>query len=157
MLGLLESAAAGELFVVGSWEFGVQRQTPNLNPSVDDLPHAQIPADAHRQRREIVARASGQRHQRLPDAQRPDPLGHKAEAIAQIPIKLPITVEDKKLASRIATDVRAIMASKVKLRDANRSDRDRTSLEREVDFRERRIDEDVFRLYGVEGLPDSRS
>ena len=74
-----------------------------------------------------------------------------------VPIKLPTTVEDKKLAARIVVGVRAIMVDKVKLRDANRSDRDRTSLEREVEYYERRIDEDVFRLYGVEGLPDSGS
>ncbi len=34
------------------------------------------------------------------------------------------------------------------------SDRDRGSLESEVEAHERRIDEAVFSLYGVDGLPE---
>ena len=39
------------------------------------------------------------------------------------------------------------------LRDGRLSDRERSSLEGEVESLERRIDEAVFKLYGVEGLP----
>ena len=73
--------------------------------------------------------------------------------IAQIPIKLPTTAEDKKLAERITDSVRTIMSAKVKLRGTSLSDRERISLEGDVESYERRIDEDVFRLYGVDGLP----
>lgn len=73
--------------------------------------------------------------------------------IAQIPIKLPATAADQKLADRIVESVRAIMAAKVKLRDDKLSDRERSSFQGDVENHERRIDEAVFRLYGVDGLP----
>jgi hypothetical protein len=47
-----------------------------------------------------------------------------------------------------------IMDAKFKLRDAKLSDREHKTLEGEVESHEPRIDEDVFRLYGVKGLPD---
>jgi len=75
--------------------------------------------------------------------------------IAQIPIKLPATSDEKKIASRIIESVREIVEAKGKLRSPKLSDRERRSLEGEVDAHERRIDEAVFRLYGVSGLPDS--
>lgn len=88
--------------------------------------------------------------------------------IRDLPIKLPATAEDKKLAKRITDSVRAIMDVKTKLRAAatpflgvkgglrptTLSDRQTTALEREVEAHEHRIDEAVFALYGVEGLPD---
>lgn len=88
--------------------------------------------------------------------------------IAQIPIKLPETAEDKKLAKRITDSVRVIMAAKTKLRDsvasfagiksglksAVLSDRETRSLEAEVEAHEKRINETVFALYGVDGLPE---
>ena len=46
------------------------------------------------------------------------------------------------------------MEAKTKLRDAKVSDRERGVLERDVENHERRIDELVFRLYGVDGLPE---
>ena len=73
--------------------------------------------------------------------------------LRQIPIKLPETAEDKNLADRIVESVRAIMEAKVKLRDDKLSDRERQSLKGEVESLERRIDEAVFRIYGVKGLP----
>jgi hypothetical protein len=87
--------------------------------------------------------------------------------LAQIPIKLPTTAEDKKLAGRIIESVRAIMDAKAKLRTpapsfseakgglkpAALSDRETKSLEAEVEAHEKRIDEAVFALYGVQGLP----
>jgi hypothetical protein len=74
--------------------------------------------------------------------------------IAQIPIKLPKTTAEKKLADRITESVRTIMDAKSKLRDGKLSDRERGSFERDVENHERRIDELVFRLYGVDGLPE---
>lgn len=73
--------------------------------------------------------------------------------MSQIPIKLPETAVDKKLADRIVESVRAIMEAKAKLRDDKLSDRERQSLRSEVESLERRIDEAVFQLYGIEGLP----
>lgn len=46
------------------------------------------------------------------------------------------------------------MAAKTKLRDTKLSDRDRKTLEGEVESLENSIDQAVFALYGVEGLPE---
>ncbi len=76
--------------------------------------------------------------------------------IRDLPIKLPTTKTDRQLADRVTESVRAIMAAKTRLRPGATpplSDRERTSLETEVEAHERRIDEAVFRLYGVDGLP----
>jgi hypothetical protein len=73
--------------------------------------------------------------------------------IAQIPIKLPKSAADRKHAARIVESVRAIIDAKVSLRDGKLSDRDRRTLEGDVETHERRIDEAVFQLYGVKGLP----
>lgn len=45
------------------------------------------------------------------------------------------------------------MAAKVKLRDAKLSDRERRTLEGDVENIEQRIDQAVFQLYGVDDLP----
>ena len=74
--------------------------------------------------------------------------------IRDLPIKLPETPDEKKKAARIAESVRAIMAAKTKLRDAKLSDRDRKTLEGEVESHENSIDQAVFALYGVKGLPE---
>ena len=73
--------------------------------------------------------------------------------IRDLPIKLPETDDENKKAARIAEAVRAIMAAKVKLRTGKLSDRDRKTLEGEIETQESCIDETVFRLYGVDGLP----
>ncbi len=74
--------------------------------------------------------------------------------LQHLPIKLPETKEEKKLADRIVDSVREIMNVKVKLRDRLLSDRERVQLEHTVEADERRIDEAVFALYGVDGLPE---
>jgi type I restriction-modification system DNA methylase subunit len=88
--------------------------------------------------------------------------------LQHLPIKLPTTAEDKRLAGRIVESVRAIMDAKAKLRapappfsgvkgrlkPAGLSDRETKSLEAEVEAHEKRIDEAVFALYGVDGLPE---
>src|SRR5439155_11240889 len=53
--------------------------------------------------------------------------------IAQIPIKLPETAEDKKLADRIVESVRDIMAAKSKLQRGSLSDRERKVLDGDVE------------------------
>jgi hypothetical protein len=74
--------------------------------------------------------------------------------LGRLPIKLPETKEEKKLADRIVESVRTIMDAKTKLRGTKLSDRERGQLETSVDAHERRIDEAVFALYGVDGLPE---
>lgn len=87
--------------------------------------------------------------------------------IRDLPIKLPTTADDKKLAGRIIESVRILMDAKAKLRGATPSrsgakgrrkpvvlsDRDTKSLEAEIEAHEKRIDNAVFALYGVDGLP----
>ncbi len=80
--------------------------------------------------------------------------------LQNLPIKLPETPAEKKLAARITESVRLIMDAKLKLRSGSPggtspglSDRDRGTLESEIEAHERRIDEAVFALYGVDGLP----
>jgi type I restriction-modification system DNA methylase subunit len=71
-----------------------------------------------------------------------------------IPIKLPTTAENKKLADRITGGVRTIIDAKTKLRATKLSDREKSQIESEIEANERRIDETVFRLYGVEEVPE---
>ena len=73
--------------------------------------------------------------------------------IAQIPIKLPKTAEEKKLAERITLSVRAIMDAKAALRGPWLSNSEKDRLEATIEAGEKRIDEAVFALYGVDGLP----
>lgn len=80
---------------------------------------------------------------------------YNKQFIEQVPIKIPETADEKKKADRITESIRAIMAAKTKLRDTKLSDRDRKTLEGEIETHEHRIDEAVFRLYGVDGLPET--
>jgi hypothetical protein len=73
--------------------------------------------------------------------------------LQHLPLKLPETADERKLAARITDAVREIIDSKTRLRAPDLSDRERGSLQRQVESLETRIDESVFRLYGVEGLP----
>jgi hypothetical protein len=73
--------------------------------------------------------------------------------IEQIPIKIPESTAEKKLATWVIESVHAIMGAKSKLQKDRLSDRDRTSLESEVESHEHRINEAVFKLYGVKELP----
>ena len=78
---------------------------------------------------------------------------YNKQFIEQIPIKLPTTPEEKKLAERITQSVRTIMDAKAALRAPKLSDGEMTRLEAAIEANEKRIDEAVFALYGVEGLP----
>jgi hypothetical protein len=73
--------------------------------------------------------------------------------IRELPVKLPSTPAEKKLAARIADSVKAIMAAKTSLQNTMLSGHERSQLERTVETYEKRIDTDVFELYGVAGLP----
>lgn len=77
--------------------------------------------------------------------------------IKQIPIKLPTTAADKKLAERITESVRAIMDAKAALRQPKLSDRETKQHEAAIEAHEDRINKAVFALYGVDGLPESAS
>jgi hypothetical protein len=78
---------------------------------------------------------------------------YNRQFIEQLPIKLPTTPEDKKLAARITQSVRAIMDAKTALRQPKLSDRETKQHEAAIEAHEKRIDEAVFALYGVDGLP----
>jgi hypothetical protein len=69
----------------------------------------------------------------------------------QIPIKLPTTVADNKLAERITQSVRAIMDAKAVLRQPKLSDRDTNQHHAAIEAHEDRIDKAVFELYGING------
>lgn len=76
--------------------------------------------------------------------------------IKQIPIKLPTTAAEKALAERITASVRQIMAAKTALRGgggAALSDGETRRLRSTVETHENRINEAVFALYDVDGLP----
>ncbi len=74
--------------------------------------------------------------------------------LEQIPIKLPKTSQDKKLAIQISSFVDKIIKAKSKLRENKLSDRERERLERDIEANESRIDELVCELYGVDKIPD---
>jgi hypothetical protein len=59
-----------------------------------------------------------------------------------------------KLAAKITESVRIIMDAKAKLRAPQLSDRETKSLEGEIESHENLINEAVFTLYGVDGLPE---
>jgi hypothetical protein len=78
----------------------------------------------------------------------------------QIPIKLPTTAADRKLAERITSSVRAIMDAKAALRPPlsatggpKLSDRETKQHEAAIEAHETIINKAVFELYGVDVLP----
>jgi hypothetical protein len=80
--------------------------------------------------------------------------------IRDLPIKLPTTAADKKLAERITQSVRAIMDAKAALRPpqpasgkAGLSDREIKQHQAAIEAHEASINKAVFELYGVDGLP----
>jgi hypothetical protein len=74
--------------------------------------------------------------------------------IRDFPIRLPQNAHQEMQANRIAESARNIIEIKKKLVAATTSQRERGSLETEIESDLRRINEAVFRLYGVDGLPD---
>lgn len=78
---------------------------------------------------------------------------YNKQFIEKVPIKIPETADEEKKALRIAESVRTIMVAKTRLQTVKLSDRERSTLEGEIEAHENRIDEIVFDLYGVSGLP----
>lgn len=92
---------------------------------------------------------------------------YNKQFIEQVPIRLPKSAAEVKCAERITRSVHAIMVAKASLRAGSRgtslvdsarrgpvlSDRELNQLEATVETHEKRIDQAVFALYGVEGLP----
>lgn len=78
---------------------------------------------------------------------------YNKQFIQQIPIKVPKTAGDRKLADRITQSVRSIIDSKIALRAPQLSDGEKTRLDAAIEAHEKRIDDAVFALYSVEGLP----
>lgn len=77
--------------------------------------------------------------------------------IRDLPIKLPTTAADKKLAARITDSVRAIMDAKTALRQPKLSDRETKQHEAAIEAHEDRINKAVFELYGVDSLPNNEA
>jgi hypothetical protein len=73
--------------------------------------------------------------------------------LQHLPIKIPATDAEKKLAERIADSVGEIVKAKNELRIPSLSDRETQQHKSLVETHENRIDEAVFALYGVDGLP----
>ena len=82
---------------------------------------------------------------------------YNKQFIEQIPIRLPDNAKERQIAERITESVRRVCDAKVKMRAGKLSDRERQSLEGEIESLEHRIDEAVFKLYGVEGLPSDET
>ena len=74
--------------------------------------------------------------------------------LAQIPIKLPETAQERKLADQIVERVEGIIDAKNQLQKGAAGDRAVERLEREIEGHQQRIDELVCRLYGVDEIPD---
>jgi type I restriction-modification system DNA methylase subunit len=73
--------------------------------------------------------------------------------LEQIPIKLPSTSKDRKLAGQISSCVEKIIKTKNKVQNNKLGDRERERFEREIEANESRIDELVCELYGVDKIP----
>lgn len=74
--------------------------------------------------------------------------------IRNLPIKLPQTLGEKKYAKRIADCVCTIRDHKTALRTPKISDGEIRRLESSIEANEKRIDEAVYALYGVDGPTD---
>ena len=79
---------------------------------------------------------------------------YSKQFIEQIPIKIPETSEEKKHAERIKESVLAIIDAKKSQRGPTLSDGEKSRLASTIEAHEKRIDNLVFRLYGVDGLPE---
>jgi len=73
--------------------------------------------------------------------------------LAQLPIKLPTTAQDRKLADAIAERVQRIIAAKKDIAKNRGNDRAIERLQREIEGHEQQIDELVCRLYNVGDIP----
>lgn len=79
---------------------------------------------------------------------------YNRQFIDGLPIKIPKTEAEKKLAKRITETVKTIMDAK-KTAHETMSDGDRARLESKIEAYEKRADQAVFELYGVQSFPDA--
>ena len=75
--------------------------------------------------------------------------------IQRLPIKVPASVQEQKLADQMIERVQRIIDAKKQLQKGEAGDRAVERLQREIDANQQRIDELVCRLYGVDEIPDS--
>jgi len=75
--------------------------------------------------------------------------------LAQLPIKLPETAQERKLADQVVERVERIIDAKKHLQTGVAGDRAVERLQREIEGHEQQIDELVCRLYGVDEIPDA--
>jgi hypothetical protein len=74
--------------------------------------------------------------------------------IKDLPVKLPVTKAEVAAAAQIERAVHQIVKAKPRLLTDELSDRERQSVERDVENLERIIDHHVLDLYGIDSLPD---
>lgn len=79
--------------------------------------------------------------------------GANKQYLENIPIKLPKTAEDKKLVRQIIQSVHTTMEARVALRAPMLSDGERRRFQSSIEANENRINESVFQLYDVKGVP----
>jgi hypothetical protein len=79
---------------------------------------------------------------------------YNKQYIEQIPIRLPQSPGEERIAQGVASRVERIIAAKVRLRGTALGDSERQRLEREVEAYEQEIDELVLRLYGIDKIPE---
>jgi hypothetical protein len=73
--------------------------------------------------------------------------------LREIPVRLPVTSSEERVASKVQERVTTILDSKRSLRGLL-GDGERQRLEREVEAYEQEIDELVLRLYGIDKIPE---
>jgi len=74
--------------------------------------------------------------------------------MGQLPIRLPKTRNERQLVNHVTTRVTSLITAKRSLADSNLSVRERDQLERQIEAHEKRIDELVCELYGVNEIPE---
>jgi len=79
---------------------------------------------------------------------------YNKQYIEQVPLRLPESARDRRLADQIVERVERIVEAKRQLQKGSSGDRAVERLQREIEAHEQRIDELVCRLYGVDGIPD---
>lgn len=79
---------------------------------------------------------------------------YNKQYIEQLPIRLPETADEKRIANEISERVRQIIDAKKRLQSSRPADHERERLDRQVEAHEARIDELVLRLYSVDSIPD---
>ena len=80
--------------------------------------------------------------------------GANKQYIEDLPIKLPITKQESKLASEIISLSKSLHKLKKRIQITRLSDRERERHEREIEANELQVNELVCKLYGVDKIPE---